>query len=239
MKRVYLLIILTAICAGSLLAEEAANPFRDYRKNPTRETFLNAYNVFMDNLKADEADLGSRLMLTYVLLMEMNRTAEYFDLNPDSLDQQTQFGYANLLFEIGQYEKAIPIYQSLNDNVPTWSCPWRHKGTAQYHIGDYGEAEISLKKAVETRETHYDAYIWLAKSQAKLGKYKEALQTFDKGVSVKGMESENPEEEIPPADEAFLHLELLDKNGKNKEFQELRETLKKTYPDNPYWKQAE
>ena len=101
----------------------------------------------------------------------------------------------------------------MNESSPKWSCPWRHKGEAYYNKEDFGQAETAFKMAVETRITHYDAYVWLARAQYKAGKAPEALKSLDTGLEYKFKDIEDPEEEVNPVDEMFLHAILLKANG--------------------------
>ena len=147
----------------------------------------------------------------------------------DSLAPRENFSLANILLDKGEYEKAISYYEKLNKAVPKWSCPWRHKGEAYYKMHKLQEAEKSLKKAIETRKEHYDAYIMLAEVQRDLKKYDEALKTFETGLSYKGKDIEDPEKEVSFIDELFLHAELLKLN--NKDYSEILKKIKKIAPD--------
>ncbi|MEA1973083.1 MAG: hypothetical protein U9N34_07320, partial [Candidatus Cloacimonadota bacterium] len=138
----------------------------------------------------------------------LKATTEHFEANFDSLETRTKFQYGNLLLEMGKYKESIEIYNSLNESSPKWSCPWRHKGEAYYNLNDLANAEKSFLKAIETRIEHYDAYVWLAKTQKEMGRYKEALKSLEIGLSYKGKDIEDPEEEVATSEVDALHEEL-------------------------------
>ena len=215
--------------------EKEVDYFQDYRKNPTFENFQKAITYYNSNLKKDSKDYESNLYLSYLYFMEMDKNVKTMQANFDSLDTRTKFSLANLLLSLGKYEESLKYYDILNKDVPKWSCPWRHKGEALLKLKRYNEAEEALKKAIETRKEHYDAYIMLAEVQNKLGKYKVALQTLETGLSYKGKDIEDSEDEVSDLDVQFLKLELFKKNNKMKEFKNLEKLLKEKAPKDERW----
>ena len=97
--------------------------------------------------------------------------------------------------------------------------------------GELADAVTALDKAIETRETHYDAYVMLAEVYRDLEEYETALATLEKGLTYYGKDIEDPEEEVSTIDVYFLHLDLFDKCGKTEEYKELYEKIKKIAPD--------
>lgn len=226
LKMKFLCLLVLSIMLVSVSAEEnKMEAFSQYQEDATDEHFFKAYEELSEN--------GNQVFLSYLLHMEMNRQLEKVDT--ENLNPRNSFLYANLLLELGKYEECIPQYDKLNEATPKLSCPWRHKGEAYYKMQNYEQAEIALKKAIETRIEHYDAYIWLAKVQKEMGKYKEALKTFETGISYKGKDIEDPEEEVHPLDEMFLELELLQLNEKTKEYQEAKMKAMEIAPDDERW----
>ena len=207
MKKLVLIII---VIASSLLfaEDDMLKEFNKYQENPTYENFITASNYFEGILKEDATNSQARLFVIYLHEMRMNSNMEYLSNNIENIDMKTKFQYANLLLELGQFENSIEIYNVLNENVPKWSCPWRHKGEAYYKSGDMTGAEVAFLKAIETRKEHYDAYVWLAKAQKELGKYKEALASLETGLSYKGKDIEDSEEEVATSEVDALHKEL-------------------------------
>jgi len=137
--------------------------------------------------------------------MELEKNLEVLGSNLDSLNTRTKFSYANLLLELGKLDESIIIYDKLNEDVPKWSCPWRHKGEVLIKQNKLLEAETATLMAIETREDHFDAYVQLAKIQKDMKKYEEALKTLNKGLSYY---SSDPEEEVTDEEVIELKLEL-------------------------------
>ncbi len=195
-----------------------------------------------DNVKAVLEDANNSKDLTsanYNLLMvhysEMNKAMNKLEAMTSDLQPAQRFQLANIYLALGRSEQAIPHYDYLNENFENWSCPWRHKGEAYYNLQEWEEAEKALEKAIETRVEHYDAYLWLARVQLKLDKNKEALKTFETGMSYKGKDIEEPEEEFSSQEESFLKLEILKANKMKKDYKKLAKQLEEKYPQDKYW----
>jgi len=236
MKKYILLFI--AIMAFTLFCNEIQNEINYanlYFSNPGAKTFAVAEKYYVSILEKDSTDVDSRLMLSYLYLYEMQRTIAPVGENIDSLEPKHMFQYANLLLSLCQYEESIKIYDKINKKLPQWSCPWRHKGEAYFKSDKLEDAEIALKKSIETRTEHYDAYVMLADVQKAMGKYETALETLELGLSYYGKDIENPEEEVATVDVQFLHLELLKLNDMTEEYNRLKESMKKTFPDDVRW----
>ena len=207
MKKIVLIIIVMA--SSLLFAEgEIMEKFTKYQEEPTFENFQTAISHYEKLIKADAGNTMARTLTSYLYMMRLDETVEYFEANFDSLETKTKFQYGNLLLEMGKYKESIEIYNDLNEASPKWSCPWRHKGEAFYRIEKMEKAEEAFLKAIETRAEHYDAYVWLAKAQKELGKYKEALKSLETGLSYKGKDIEDPEEEVATSEVDALHEEL-------------------------------
>lgn len=230
MKKVLIIALLcfTVVIAAKEKETEEVNAFDRYMNEQTQESFLEAYNKY--GKLASEGDQQARLMLAYLNLYELQRQIEIME-NQDSLHFKMKFSLANLLLEIGKFDRSIEIYTSINEQMPKWSCPWRHRGEAYFKSGKYEEAENALEKAIETRKTHYDAYVMLADVQNHMGNHKEALKTFEKGKEYRDKDIENPEEELPNDADLFIYLEILEANEMDQKYSELKQKLKKKYPD--------
>lgn len=202
--------------------------FSKFQKDPNPENFKKAYEHYT---KQDDTD--AKIMLSYLHLIAINNNLQKLADNFDTFNPRNKFTYANLLLELGKYDEAISYYEKINDKLPTWSCPFRHKGEAYLKKGELSEAETALKKSIETRKEHYDAYIMLADVQKRMGKYETALKTFKTGLSYKGKDIEDPEKEVAPVDEMFLHMELLKLN--DMDYSELEKKLKSEAPEDKRW----
>jgi tetratricopeptide (TPR) repeat protein len=207
-------VILTALLiSGAILQAQQTDPCLEYLKKPTPEGYRAARGHLDSVLSKNSND---RKALLYSALVDRTHLAEQVDRLynlRDSLEGKYLFGLANLMLETGDFRRSVELYQKLNDQTPKWSCPWRHKGQALYHMGKLAEAEQSLLKAVETRPTHYDAWVWLARVQKDMGKRREALGSIKKAFENKGKDSEGPEEELAAGEDVKLLDEILILNG--------------------------
>ncbi len=209
--------------------------FNNYRNEQTYENFEKAMDFYKSNLKKDENDHSAYLMLSYLNFMELEKNMAVLESDLDSLDNRTRFSYANLLLSLGKYNESIEIYDKINKDTPDWSCPWRHKGEAYFKSDKLEEAELALLKSIETRKEHYDAYVMLADVQKEMGKYEDALKTLKTGISYKGKDIEESNEEVAYLEEDFLHLELLKLNSMQQEFENLKKKLMEIAPDDERW----
>ena len=230
MKKLFILVIALAIILPGVASAKDPSLFSIYLKDRTTENFLKAWGHY-ESLRADTANYSAAVVLAYLSLIELEKNLEILEENKAELKNKTMFSYGNILLEMAEYDDAIAIYEVLNEKSPKWSCPWRHKGEALWKKGELADAVMALNKAIETRETHYDAYVMLTEVYNDLDDCKMALETLEKGLTYYGKDIEDPEKEVSNIDVAFLHLELLEKCGKKDDFNELFEKLKGLYPD--------
>ncbi len=209
------LICLTIILSIGLLFAES-DPTSDYFVNPTTQSFTAAWNYCSEQLAKDSTDLNTKILMAYIANAEANRIAESISPSVVDMDTGLKFQYANLLLAQHMYDDAIVIYNDLNASSPNWSCPWRHKGQSLYSLKRYKEAEASLAKAIETNLEHYDAYIWMAKTQYQLKKYKDALKNLETALTLNPNAEENMDEAVSENSIKALHEELLLKTHKKK-----------------------
>ncbi|PID28100.1 MAG: hypothetical protein CSB55_06190 [Candidatus Cloacimonadota bacterium] len=237
MKKIIFIALLTALMLECYGSEKLFNLYHSYRKDQNAVNIGNLFNEIQKELKKDVSEEDTRLVAINFYFDLFNGELKFFEENFDSLTVRSQFGYANILLALEEYDRALKIYDYLNQEAPEWSCPWRHKGEVYYRKGDMENAESAFIKSLEIRENHFDAYIWLAQAQIELKKYEEALQTFEKGLTFLDVSSEHAEEEITDEELLFLKLKLYKYNKKDKEFKELEKTLKNKYPESKKWEE--
>jgi len=213
MKRILFFAVIIMLL-GSLYAE--TNPLNTYFESPSAVTFTAAYNFCADKLAQDSTQVSYKILMANLAVMESNRIAEDIYPQVDNLEAGGKFQFANLLLAQNKFEEAIDIYSDLNLNYSTWSCPWRHKGQALYNLKRYKDAETSLTKAIETNTEHYDAYVWMARTQFELKKYKAALKNLETAMSLNPQAEESSDEVISDQSISALHEQLLKKTGKTK-----------------------
>jgi tetratricopeptide (TPR) repeat protein len=206
--------ILTALLvSGAILGAQPADPCDEYLKKPTPEGYR-AARAHLDSILSKNS--GDRKAILYSAFVDRARLTEQVDRLyglRDSLEGKYLFGLANLMLETGDFRRSVDLYQRLNAQTPKWSCPWRHKGEALYRLGDLAESEQALLKAVETRPTHYDAWVWLARVQRDMGRRREALGSIRKAFENKGKDVEDPEEELTAGEDVKLLDQILVLNG--------------------------
>gem|GEM_PF-2222620 len=199
--------------AARLSLAQPADPCMEYLKNPAPQGYR-AARAHLDSILSINS--GDRKALLYSALVDRAQLSEQLDglyALRDSLEPGQLFGLANLMLSSDDCGRAVELYERLNAASPKWSCPWRHKGQALHRLGRMGEAEQALLKAVETRPTHYDAWVWLARVQKEMGKDREALKSIKKAFENKGKDVEDPEEEIEAGEDVKLLEEILVLNG--------------------------
>jgi len=196
---IVLFIVLVTMCFAK---HDDYAEFNEYQENPTYENFLKAADGYQEQI---DSTYSANIMLAYLYKMQLDQEILVLKENLDSLTTRTKFSYANLLLELGKLDESIVIYDKLNEDVPKWSCPWRHKGEVLMKQNKLAEAETATLMAIETREDHFDAYVQLAHIQKDMKKYEEALKSLNKGLSYY---SSDPEEEVTDEEVMELKLEL-------------------------------
>ena len=238
MKKLFALALVLCLMAPALVAaqEKPPTPFQVYSNDQTPENFISAYNAYNTQMK-DTADYAAVAMLAWLSYYELDRNLEALKANVASLTNMNKFQYANIYLELARYDEAIPLYEQLNEKSPKWSCPWRHKGTALWKSGRLDEAVKSLEMAIETRKTHYDAYVVLAQVYNDMKEYKKAVAAVETGLSYYGKDSEDPDKEMNTLEVQFLYLDLLKKTGETAKYKAQYEKLQKLAPDDARLKQ--
>lgn len=232
MNKIFYVVTVAILFASALYSQEMhqdENPFMNYYEDQTTENLIKAIEHFAK--QDDEAGIDKRIMLGNLYLIALEKEIGSLETDLDSLVMRDKFQYANLLLALNRYDESISLYEDLNSTAPNWSCPWRHKGEAYFKSERLEQAEAALKKAVETRVEHYDAYVMLADVQNDMGKPEEALKTLETGFSYLGKDIEDPDEEVNDLDVKFLHLELLRKNGRQEEYDKLKMKIQEIAPE--------
>jgi tetratricopeptide (TPR) repeat protein len=198
--------------APSAPQAQQPDPVQSYLQHPSNQGYLRA-RAHLDTLLAKNPnDYQSLVSSFYVDQANVDAQVNALYAVRDSLDAATTFSLANFLLAAKDYGRAITIYEQLNAKTPKWSCPWRHKGQALYEQGKLDEAEQALIRATEARDTHYDAYVWLARVRRDLKRYDEALETMKTAFAVKYKDVEDPTKEIKADEDIQLMDDLLLQN---------------------------
>lgn len=238
MKRlIALTLAMLVVAAGMAMAQEKEkaeekppSPLKVYMNDRSTGKFLEALKSY-EAARADSLDMQATIMISYLHLFELERNLEMLEDHAADLSNMNKFQYANILLDIGDYEEAIALYEQLNENTPKWSCPWRHRGEAFWKLKQYDEAVASLEKAIETRETHFDAYMMLAQVLHDMEEYERAYDVMKKGMAFYGKDIEDPEKEVDMVETYFFYLDLCEHFGDEETYNEIYEKLKERVPD--------
>ena len=207
MRQFFIISILLAGCV-LLSANSATDPVQAYLDAPDSASFQKAVSHLTTQLGAEGSNFRTRLYLHYLCDLEAERTMKALLADAADLAPGERFSLANYLLGKEEYQKAVSLYEGINKDYPTWSCPWRHKGEALYKMKDFAAAQTALTQAIATNENHYDAYIWMAKVQKELGLYREALTNLEKAMKLDPNAEESDDEAISEDDIHKLHQEL-------------------------------
>ena len=220
-------VILSVLIIVSISLFGQINPrevFLDYYREPSMENFLKAYSYF--SIAAERDTLPDRAILNLMNIhkMEYDKHLDYLLSNVGTYRSGMKFQVANTLMGIGQYEKAIELYEEVNTSAPDWSRPWRRKGEAHLRLKEYSKAETALKRAIETREINYDAYLMLSEVYLLQKKNRLALQTIEKAFEIQGTDPDDREETYTERETDLLYLRILQAN-RDRRARELEEKL--------------
>ncbi len=210
-----LILIFTVMFAMAMLFAEES-PVNDYFDNPSNQTYTAAWQFCSNYLANDSTMVNIKILMANIAMLESKRLINEISTMADTLSAGVKFQYANVLLAQNRLIEAIKQYNALNTAYPGWSCPFRHKGEAYYRLQNYKEAEASLAKAIETNLEHYDAYVWMARTQYQMKKYKKALTYLKTALTLNPEAEESPDEMISEDSIKALHDELLVKTGKKK-----------------------
>ena len=232
MKRLFVLALAVMVLASGMVSAEEKKPgsFRVYLDDKTKENFLNAFDEY-EAKRADTLDMNATIVISYLHLLELARNLKMLEENAADLGNMNKFQYANILLELKDYDEAIELYKQLNEKTPKWSCPWRHRGEAHWKKKEYDDAVMSLEKAIETREEHFDAYTMLAEVLTEMEQYDKAFAVMEMGMTFYGKDIEDPEKEVDMVEVYFTYLDLCERVGNKERYQEVYDKLKERVPD--------
>jgi tetratricopeptide (TPR) repeat protein len=232
MKRLFVFALAILVLASGMAAAEEKKPnsFRVYLDEKNMENFLNALQEY-EAKRADTLDMSATIVISYLHMLELERNLEMLEENEAGLSDMNKFQYANILLELKEYDNALGLYKQINEKTPKWSCPWRHRGEAHWKKKEYEDAVMCLEKAIETRETHFDAYTMLAHVLYEMEDYEKAFAVMEKGMTYYGKDIEDPEREVDMVETYFLYLDLCEKVGNTERYEEIYSKLKERVPE--------
>ncbi|NHZ87302.1 MAG: tetratricopeptide repeat protein [Planctomycetia bacterium] len=100
-------------------------------------------------------------------------------------DERSQNIYANFLFNLQKYKKAITHYEiALNIN-PNFSQPYNMLGYSYRRLGDFQQAEIYFKKYIDLIKDDPNPYDSYAELLLKMGKFEASMDYYRKALEIK------------------------------------------------------
>ena len=87
-------------------------------------------------------------------LSRLEQFRQIVDMDPD--DYFSRFGFANALFEVGQYQEAVDEFRQAIRLKPDYSAAYRDLGRALEKIAAYDEAVRVYRQAIPIAERNGD-----------------------------------------------------------------------------------
>ena len=234
MKKTILIIVLLASFVVLNSQTSQREVFLEYYQDPSPENFLRAYHYFTEAAQQDSFPDRAMLYLMNIHKMEADNHLDYLLANIDSYRVGMKFQIANTLLSLRQFEKAVEVYEQVNETAPDWYRPWRRKGEAYLRLKEYSKAEIALKKSIELRSTYFDGHLMLAEVYLLQKKNKLALENIERAFQIQGSDPEDREEAYTTEEIDFLYLKILQAN-KSKKAREVEAELQVKYPESVAW----
>ncbi len=127
----------------------------------------------------------SRMFLLYVFTMILGSLivdgCSSVSLFPPSQEDQSSYEYSptyqqgQQLFEAGQYQKAIAVWETVPPNTPEYRDAQLAIRKARLRIQDLAEGELTSSETA----TQFDAYVEQAEELERAGQVREALQLYE------------------------------------------------------------
>ncbi len=124
-------------------------------------------------------------------------------VNRNSLDIQQ----GKILFEQGNYDAAIDIYNRLLNNQPNNTDVYYHRGLARYEIGDYQGAIADYTQVIQINPHHGQAYKKSGLTRYKLEDYEGAIADYTQAIQI------NPDDSAAYINRGYTRSCMGDKQG--------------------------
>ncbi|NHZ85870.1 MAG: tetratricopeptide repeat protein [Planctomycetia bacterium] len=93
--------------------------------------------------------------------------------------------YANFLFNLQKYEKAITHYKTALEINPNFSQPYNMLGYSYRRLGDFQQAETYFKKYIDLIKDDPNPYDSYAELLLKMGKFETSINYYRKALEIK------------------------------------------------------
>jgi len=131
-------------------------------------------NTSPDQSTGSGIDLGN--------IQRINDLEAKLNANPD--DAETLLELANLKFDSGFYDKAIPLYQRYLEKFPKDADARIDMGVSMYNLSDFDGAIREMKKALEYEPKHQIGHLNLGVINLTAGNIDIAQEWFRKAIEL-------------------------------------------------------
>lgn len=118
-----------------------------------------------------------------LLVLERARQQYLFQLDQKWLRPSHEprlFGAGALFLELGQYERALPVYAALARGAGNLPMAWNALGYCNIRLGRFEMAADILRFAADRFPDQYLSWLWLSHVEAELGRAEAARSAFEK-----------------------------------------------------------
>ena len=98
-------------------------------------------------------------------------------------------GKGVILYQLGQYEEAIKLFDKAIEINPNYPEPYTHKGLCLTYLKMYEEALECHNKSIKLNPNHSGAYNNKGKTFVDMGKLKEAMECFNEAIKLQQINS--------------------------------------------------
>jgi TolB-like protein/DNA-binding winged helix-turn-helix (wHTH) protein/Tfp pilus assembly protein PilF len=153
-----------------------------------------------------------------------NSIIRALELDPNNLD--AHFYYSLVHLGVGRFPEAIAEIEKAEQRDPLSHQVQATFGRILLHAGKPEEALRRLKQAIEREPRSANAHVRLAEIYEVMGRYPEALETYDKARVLRGSPPENPTFRVSVA-------RVYARMGKSSEARRMLEALKEALKNIP------
>ncbi|GAC1357275.1 MAG: hypothetical protein NVS4B11_06900 [Ktedonobacteraceae bacterium] len=191
------------------------------RGMPERETLFltRAETALREAIEMQDTALGRLLLGELYISMERNDDAEAELLKAKSMpttpdeEKTVEAGLGNIAMRRERMDEAIPHYQRVAEIDPNYAGIWFNLGFANRLIGNFAEAEVAYKRAIEVEPTDIRPYSELMAIYMNKPDKEKAREIIEQGVR------NNPESAHLHALFATVLLELGETRDAQRELQ--------------------
>ncbi|MCH7548525.1 MAG: tetratricopeptide repeat protein [Candidatus Krumholzibacteriota bacterium] len=136
----------------------------------------------------DDARLLSELGLLLALAGRTDEARETLEAAIAIKDSESAYrSLADLLFESGDYDSALPVLLSYAERYPGDFSTHMRAGYILFDRGEFEAASRCYREAIEARPASVDARVALARSYESMDRIDAAVRTYGKALELRGI----------------------------------------------------